>query len=720
MTVPGTDAASGLVWRRVHWPRPLEIERALGILRLWAADQRSPRIVLETRASQGEVRYLIGAAPASLATLTSSLDRVTASLTTDVVRSRVSAAVKLKASTRHRAIRTDHPEAAAFSILNAITRVEADEELVLQLVLGPRRIPLAIPTHSPSSVVMPWYQVAWRGNGGQIDSEKRSALRDKVSDHGFACTIRLGVRAGSSRRRTELLLGSLAALRTVEAPGVKLRLVRDAAQHLDRAAAPFFWPLRLNVGEVLAATAWPLGDDDLPGQPAAHPKRLPPPKGTTGKGRVVAASTAPGVSADLTLSAKNASHHTWILGPTGTGKSTLLQSLITQDIADGRAVVLIEPKGDLVSDVLARMPEHRTHDVVVLDATDPAAVVGLNPLSTRGRRPEVVADQLLMVFRQLYGDAIGPRSADILYSSLATLVRRPDASLVMLPLLLTNAGFRRSITSKVTDPIALSPFWQWYEGLSEAERQTAIAPVMNKLRPLLRPGIRAVLGQQKPQFDIRQVFTERKILLVPLQRGVLGPEAAALLGSLVVSELWQATQGRAAIAAAKRHPVMIYIDEVQDYLNLGTDIGEAFAQARGLNVAFHAAHQFIRQLPESTRTALQNNARSRVVFQTSHADALELAKGHPELTPEDFTSLGQYEVYASLFAGGQVSPYASGRTYAPTPETIDPDAMRRLSRDRYGQSIKDIEAGFEALLHPEHASAAGPQAPHGRSPRRPS
>ena len=203
-------------------------------------------------------------------------------------------------------------------------------------------------------------------------------------------------------------------------------------------------------------------------------------------------------------------HHLHLVGPTGTGKSTLLANLICQDIADDRAVVVIEPKGDLVDDVLARIPVERQDDVVLLDPND-TAPVGLNPLVAHAQRPELVADRVLAVFKQMYGKNIGPRSADILYAGLLTLAQRGDASLVALPLLLTNPGFRRSLTAGIRDPLTLEPFWASYEAWSDGERATAIAPVMNKLRPLLRPGLRGVLGQRHPRFDIRQVFTERKM-----------------------------------------------------------------------------------------------------------------------------------------------------------------------------------------------------------------
>ncbi len=339
-------------------------------------------------------------------------------------------------------------------------------------------------------------------------------------------------------------------------------------------------------------TGWPLGDDELPGLPALHPRRLPPAPGTTGAARTLVQATAPGSNARLSLDVRSALHHLHVVGPTGTGKSTLLGNLIAQDIAAGSAVIVVEPKGDLIADVLARIPATRRDDTVILDPSDPAPV-GLNPLASHGRRPELVADSVLGIFKQLYGESVGPRSQDILYAGLLTLAHRPDASLVMLPLLLTNPGFRRSLTANIRDPLTLEPFWATFEAWSDAERATAVAPVVNKLRPLLRPGLRGVLGQRRPRFDIRSVFTERRVLLVPLRRGMIGPEAASLLGSLVLSECWSAIQSRSAIPPAKRHPVMVYIDEVQSYLHLPTDLGEALAQARGYGVGFTLAHQFL-------------------------------------------------------------------------------------------------------------------------------
>lgn len=715
------QSTQAIVWRQLHWPRPLDPADALAVLRQWAADQRSHRLVLEARADEHGVAYLVGGPLVAVLNAQYVLKTVLPDIRITEIsadRAPLLTGRKLRLSSRHRPLRTDEPERLARGVLGALTQVRAGETLTVQVILGPRRIPMAVPNNSPSSVVMPWWQVAWLGNGGQVDGEKRAALRNKVADHGFAATVRIGVNAPSPDRRRSLLVGLFNALRLSEAPGVQLGLRRESVKHVNEAQAPRLWPLRLGAAEVLNLTAWPIGDQPLPGQPALHPKRLSPVDGTTGSKRVVARATAPGVDTTLALPAAAALHHLHVLGPTGTGKSTLLLNLILQDIQGGRAVVVVDPQGDLVTDVVERMPPHRREDVIVLDPTDRAAPVGLNPLLTRGRNPEVVADSLLSVFKGLYGDNLGPRSTDILHSCLLTLTRRDDASLVMLPLLLTNPGFRRSVTAGVDDPIALGPFWDWYQHLSEGERHAAVAPIQNKLRQwLLRPSLRNVLGQRHPAWSFAEAFAAKRIVLVSLAQGQLGPEGAALLGALVVAELWQATVERGWLPKATRQPVMVYLDEFSTFLHLPTDLADALARSRGLGVAYTLAHQFLAQLNPAMRAAVLANARSRVCFQLAPEDATVIARSHPELDAEDFTSLGRYEIYASLFTRGQVSPYASGVTLAPPARTGRAAELRATSRHRYGRALDVIEREFAELLAP--TTRADEPVP-GRSRRRPS
>jgi hypothetical protein len=397
-----------------------------------------------------------------------------------------------------------------------------------------------------------------------------------------------------------------------------------------------------------------------------------------------------------------------VLGPTGTGKSTALLNLIVQDLEAGRGVVVIESsKGDLINDVLAAMPDRRIDDVVVLDPSDADRPVGLNPLASLGRPPELVADQLLSTFHSLYAANWGPRTHDILGSALLTLAHVPGMTLCALPVLLTDAGFRRRIVPKASDPIALGPFWAQFEAWSDAERASATAPVHNKVRPfLINPKLRAVLGQADPKFQIRQVFTERKVLLVNLAKGTIGPEAAALLGSLVVAELWQAALGRISIPVNKRHPVFVYVDEFQDYLHLPTDLSDALGQARGLGVALTLAHQHLHQLDPQMRAAVLANARSRLCFQLPAEDARAMApaSGIPQV--DDFMGLGGFECYLRLLADDSVQKWCSGRTLPPPVERRSPEDVRRLSRERFGRDRSEVDADVNSLIDGSQTAAS--------------
>ena len=244
--------------------------------------------------------------------------------------------------------------------------------------------------------------------------------------------------------------------------------------------------------------------------------------------------------------------HLHLIGPTGVGKSTLITNMVVQEMSQGFGTAVLDPKGDLIQELLDRIPKNRVEDVILLDPTDMYNPVGFNILS--GGNPELVTDQIMGIFHNLYADSWGPRMADILRTSLLTLAETPGMTLVDIPDLLTDDDFRDSVVRKLRDPV-LKSYWRVYGGQSMGERSTAIAPVMNKLRPLLlRRGIRASLGQATSGFDMSHVLSEGKILFVSLSKGMIGEETAALFGSLVIAKLWQAVQGRSAIAPTNRPP----------------------------------------------------------------------------------------------------------------------------------------------------------------------
>jgi hypothetical protein len=684
-------------WFRLHWPRDLEEDRALGLLRHLASTRRPNVITFEVRARKHKLVHLVGVSTPDTERLRHSFATFLPDVLLEPVERptpQLAKAVELRLGSRERAIRTDAPNEVARSVLSAMAGTSGIT--VLQYQLGTRLSPSHVPkdSHGLPTVGRALSQ-AFRYGLAPLDATDRRNLQDKVGEQGFRIAVLIGTNISDRLVGKGVLRTIIGGIRVAEAPGVHFTVRRTDPGAIAAASPPRRFATPFNIAELIGLLAWPLGDDAYPGVVRVGSRRLTVPNAVPTNGRVIGDGTHASSRRRVAQGARDGLMHTHILGPTGVGKSTLLAQISLQEIEAGRGLIVIEPKGDLVADTLARLPKHRERDVVVLDPTD-RSPVGLNPL--QGGSPELVSDQIVAVFRGLYGDYLGPRTADVLHAALLTIARAKDATLVALPLLLTEQRLRREFTKPVRDDLALGPFWAWYESLSDDARSQVIAPVMNKLRPfVLRENIRHVLGQPQPRFNVGDVFTENKILLVPLSKGALGSETSSLLGSLVVARLWQAAQGRGRIAPGSRSPTTLVIDEFQDFLHLPTDLADVLAQARGLGLGLVLAHQHLAQLTPSVRSAVLANARSRIAFRLSAEDAAVIAKTTDLLDARDFQSLGRYEAYASLVAKSETQPFASIRTEALPAAGGNAGRVRELSRRQYGVARNEIEATLRAL-----------------------
>lgn len=694
-------SSDGLVWARLHLPVPLHPEAADSAVRILAGLAGSPLVVLEAIGCGGAVSWRLGAARDHIGRVVAAMRPHLGELRVDKpepndasVLPDVAVSLRIRGH-RKTSLGIGRREPVARGVLAALAATHLTESLRVQLLLGPRYAPRRVPHQS-------------QAEGGMAVAERRD-LTVKLAQARFGCVVRVAA-SGSGRRPRALVGNVLSALRGLEVPGAGLSLRRSSGRAVATAGVPFVWPLELTVSEVTALLGWPLASKDtaaLPGVPARHPRLLPVAPAIPSAGRVLGAS-ALASARPVALGASDSLRHLHILGPNGVGKSTLMANLALQDIAAGHSVMVVDPKGDLIADLLARIPEERLDDVVVLDPSD-AAPVGVDAFAGN---PDLAADVLLGVFHSLYESAWGPRTSDILHASLLSLARRAaldeagDAArptLTMLPLLLTHPGFRRSVTGRVVkaDPLGLGTFWATFENWTDAERSQAIQPLMNKLRQvLLRPGLRAVFGQRHPRFAFSDVLTKRRILLINLSEGLLGPEASQLLGSLAVGLFWQAALGRTQVPEQQRRPVFVHIDEMQRYVRIG-DVGDALARARGLGVGFTLAHQHLGQLTPSLREAVMANARSKVAFQLSPGDAKTYAAtSSGQLEAADFQALPAFQAYVQLLAGNQASPWCSLAT-APLPPIASRTraAMaRKRSRQCYGRPLDVIESELAELV----------------------
>jgi len=225
----------------------------------------------------------------------------------------------------------------------------------------------------------------------------------------------------------------------------------------------------------------------------------------------LADSNYPGIAGrPLATSVEDGVTHLFLLGRTGSGKSTVILNLVSQDMEAGRGLIVVDPKSDLVEDIIARVPSRREDDIIILDPTDDERPVGINLLAGGVEAPELVAEQILGTFHRLYAASWGPRTDDILRAALLTLVGVPGMTLAEIPLLLTDAAFRRNIVGRVDDPIGLGPFWAAFDALSDAERAQQTGPIQNKLRSVLVRLACATSSVRRNRFSTSTSFSKNR------------------------------------------------------------------------------------------------------------------------------------------------------------------------------------------------------------------
>ena len=698
-------ATRPLVWHQLRFALPLAQDTAVGLVERILADSSLGRVVLELRASGGQATWAVGSrAGERLVSVVRELV-LGCRVSRGFSRRAVSQAVVVSARPVGTPLATERLAAVVRAVLAALASTDEGEELVVQLQVGRRFAPQVLGRVEPQG----WLELLGLVPVPSLSGERGRRMRAQVGRHRAAVCLRLGVRAASPLRQRVLLQGLLGALRLLESPGVRLRARTEHPAKLDGVRRPWRAGLELGAGEIVAMAGWPIGELPLPLLGSGHPRQIaPPPEVASGSSqRVVGTGAVPDETGLVRLPIADAVYHTHLLGPTGVGKSTVLLSLALADAAEGRGLLLLDPKGDLATDFLARLPEERAADVVVLDPTNPCPV-GFNPLAGPPELAVVTAEAVLGVLAELFRDSWGIRTADVLSAALLTLARIPQATLVWLVPLLTNPAFRRRVLALApSDPLGTDVFWQGYEAKPVRTQAVEVAPVLNKLRQLmLRPGLRAMLGQAQPRFGLADLLERRRIVVVNLNQGLLGAGAARLLGTLLVSQLWQHLLARQAQPPQRRQIVSVYIDEVQAFLaGLPGSLADALAQARSLGAAFHLAHQYRGQLSAEMMQAVETNTRSKVYFALSATDAAAAARLAPELEAADFQLLAQYQAYATVMHHGHRSDWFSLATRPAPPAVRDPALLYAASHARYGIPAEQTEAELIALTSGSTTSA---------------
>ena len=554
------------------------------------------------------------------------------------------------------------------------------------------------------SIVLPLTaQPEPRGGSGAPSRRLELPSPDKAERPGYRCAIRLRTdgRTVDGARSSSHAVAS--ALRVLDgANGVRpARVIRRRG--FDRALRERH-PGGNGSPTLTAEELALLFHLPVPGTPLLMaPPRIAPPPLPQRAGKVICLSEDPD-RRPVVLSQADSLQHVHVLGPTGSGKSSLLTSMILDDVRAGRGVGVIDPnKGDLVRAVLERIPNSERGRVILIDPARRDLPVGINILECSDpEEAELLSDSVVSIFRRHFEQFWGPRTDDVLRSAILTLLLHGDATLCEVPLLLQQPRARARYLSGLDDPIGLGSFWRQYDDISDSQRQQVIGPVLNKLRAfLLRRTVRNMLGQPRSTVDLGAAMDSGGIVLVSLAKGTLGEETGRLLGSFILARAWQEVQRRADRPEDQRRDFNWYLDEFPDYLSLSRSLDEVLVEARGYRVGLVLAHQHIGQLRGSTRDALMANGRTRIVFQCGADDARALAhEFEPQLGARQLQELQERQVAVRLCEGRHTLPPFTGIT-PDVPPSLGEEHGRSIaeaSLARHGRSRATVEADLIARL----------------------
>ena len=392
------------------------------------------------------------------------------------------------------------------------------------------------------------------------------------------------------------------------------------------------------------------------------------------------------------LSPADRRHHAYIIGKTGSGKTSLLRNLILQDIAAGRGVGVLDPHGDLAEDLLDHIPPSRTDHVVYFNPADRDHPIGFNLLaSVAPAERHLVASGVVSALKSIWRDSWGPRLEYILYNCIASLCECQNVTLLGVQRMLTDERYRGWVVRQVTDPL-IQQFWtREFASYDKRFLAEVISPIQNKVGQLLAPILRNVLGQVRSKIGFRFMMDDSRVFIANLSKGKLGEDKSNLLGSLLVTQFQLAAMARADMPEAKRKDFHLYVDE---FANFCTDsFTSILSEARKYRLCLTLSHQYLAQVPEQIRNAVLGNVGTILCFRVSESDAQILAReiggGY---SAAYISGLRNFEVCVRMMENGGSGEAFSGHTIGPL--ILNYGRRQNLihcSRQKYAVSRSEIE-----------------------------
>jgi hypothetical protein len=385
--------------------------------------------------------------------------------------------------------------------------------------------------------------------------------------------------------------------------------------------------------------------------------------------------------------------HAYVIGKSGTGKSTLLLNMIVADIQAGRGVCVIDPHGELAEDVLKSIPEDRADDVIYFNPADLDYPIAFNPLErvNFGLR-HLIASGIMSVFKKVWPDAWSARMEYILNNTLLALLEYPTSTLLGIMKMYSDKEYRRRIVDNLQDPVVKSFWVDEFAKYTQKLETEALSAIQNKVGQFIsNPLIRNILGQAHSTFDMRRVMDEQKILIINLSKGRIGEDNSALLGTMIITKLQLAAMSRVDIPMEERKDFFLYVDEFQNFAT--ESFANILSEARKYRLSLIVAHQYIAQLDDKVKTAIFGNVGTMVVFRVGADDAQFLEKEFfSEFVANDFVNLPNTHIYIRLMIDGMSSKPFSAKTLPPPLSPVSVfDMILQSSREKYALPREKVE-----------------------------
>ena len=549
-----------------------------------------------------------------------------------------------------------------------------------------------------------------------VDEEAVKALEKKAAKPMFLVNVRVLASAATPFQAKDILDGILAGFEQFGSPRRNgFRAVR--ARNPQGLASQFIFrrfesgqTMVLSSEEVASFCHFPTSGTETPRVKWLKSREAPPPSNLPAKGALIGRSVFRGETRPVFITDEDRRRHVYLVGQTGTGKSTLLGNMVIEDIKAGKGLAVIDPHGTLVDLILGHIPKERMEDLIYFDPGDLWRPMGLNMLDYNLNRPEektFIVNEMQSIFNKLFvAETMGPMFEQYMRNALLLLMEdmpNEPATLVEVPRIFTDPEYRKRKLARIKNPVVID-FWEKeaVKAGGEASLANMTPYITSKFNNFVANDyMRPIIGQPRSAFNFRGVMDDGKILLVNLAKGRIGDINAGLLGMIFTGKILMAALSRVDIPEeSKRRDFNLYIDEFQNFTT--ASIASILSEARKYRLSLTIAHQFIAQLEENIRDSVFGNVGSEIVFRVGPQDAEFLKKQFdPVFDENDLMNIDNMNAYAKILINGETSRPFNLRIETTSWSKGDPDSVLKLkeySRVKFGLDRDLVEEGIYKRL----------------------